>query len=292
MFRSVAHDLFLEPKMSFRERVMTQQAEVAMEKMIFRNTQAVTGRRVAVTPQNSTMRHLSYGRIVLNDSAPLVSFSNGGRETGLICLSGTAMVQVSGQKYDLGHYDSLYIPRDATIEVSSSTGADLAEFSCEVAGTYPLRFVRYADLAKEDGMTFTAGAPGNSRRVSMVLAKNVQAGRLLLGFTHSDPGNWTSWPPHEHAEMLEEIYVFFEMPPPAYGIQLVYNDKEYPELVTVVREGDAVLIPSGYHPNVSVPGHRIAFLWAMAAHREVVDRQYGVVNVQPEFKPLAANPAK
>jgi 5-deoxy-glucuronate isomerase len=33
-----------------------------------------------------------------------------------------------------------------------------------------------------------------------------------------------------------------------------------------------------------VPGHRIAFLWAMAAHREVEDRRYGVVNVQPGFQ--------
>jgi 5-deoxy-glucuronate isomerase len=247
---------------------------------------------VAVTPQNSTMRHLTYARIVLNSTVPAVSFSNGDRETGLVCLSGKATVQVEGQKFDLEHYDSIYIPRDFAIQVSSSTGADLAEFSCEVAGTYPLKFVRYADLAKEDGMAFTAGGPTNSRRVSMLLAKNVEAGRLLLGFTHSDPGNWTSWPPHEHAAMLEEIYVFFEMPAPAYGIQLVYNDDQYPELVTVVREGDAVLLPSGYHPNVSVPGHRIAFLWAMAAHREVEDRKYGVVNVQPAFKPSAPSPAK
>ena len=67
------------------------------------------------------------------------------------------------------------------------------------------------------------------------------------------------------------------------AFQLVYNQTEYPELVTVVRDGDAVLMPSGYHPNVSVPGHRIAFLWAMAAHREVEDRQFGVVNIQPGF---------
>jgi len=38
-----------------------------------------------------------------------------------------------------------------------------------------------------------------------------------------------------------------------------------------------------YHPNVSVPGHRICFLWTMAAHREFADRQFGVVNVQPGF---------
>jgi 5-deoxy-glucuronate isomerase len=43
-------------------------------------------------------------------------------------------------------------------------------------------------------------------------------------------------------------------------------------------------MPHGYHPNVAVPGHSIRFLWAMAAHREKVDRQFGVVNVQPGFK--------
>ena len=56
-----------------------------------------------------------------------------------------------------------------------------------------------------------------------------------------------------------------------------------PELVTVVREGDAVLMSGGYHPNVSVPGHRIGYLWAMAAHREKEDRRFGVFNVQPDF---------
>jgi 5-deoxy-glucuronate isomerase len=121
------------------------------------------------------------------------------------------------------------------------------------------------------------------------MAKNVKAGRLIAGFTCSDPGNWTSWPPHEHAKMLEELYVYFDMPDPAFGIQLVYNDKEYPELITAVRDGDAVLVPSGYHPNVAVPGHRIAYLWAMAAHREVEDRHFGVFNIQPEF--LQGSPA-
>jgi 5-deoxy-glucuronate isomerase len=99
----------------------------------------------------------------------------------------------------------------------------------------------------------------------------------------SEPGNWTSWPPHEHTAMLEEMYIYFNMPDPAFAIQLVYENTEYPEMLTVVRDGDAVLMPGGYHPNVSVPGHRVCFLWAMAAHREKLDRQFGVVNVQPGF---------
>jgi 5-deoxy-glucuronate isomerase len=152
-----------------------------------------------------------------------------------------------------------------------------------VAKRYPLQVVRSADVAKDPGLQYTAGGPGNTRHLHLLLAKNIEAGRLIAGITQSDPGNWTSWPPHEHAKMLEEMYVYFDMPAPAYGIQLVYQNTDQPELVTVVRDGDAVMMPAGYHPNVSVPGHPITFLWAMAAHHEVEDRQFGVVNVQPAF---------
>jgi 5-deoxy-D-glucuronate isomerase len=153
---------------------MGTQLHPAIEKMVFRNTNRHLGRHISVTPGNSTNRHLSYGRIILNRSTPSVSFSNGNHETGLICLSGSGTVQ-----------------KDSTLK-------------------------------------FTTGRPGSVRQVSICLGKNIEAGRLLLGFTISDPGNWTSWPPHEHAEMLEEMYVYFDMPRPAYGIQLVYNDTESP----------------------------------------------------------------
>jgi 5-deoxy-glucuronate isomerase len=251
--------------------------------MVFRNTNAHVGRHISVSPENSTMKHLSYGRIILNSSTPTVSFSNSNRETGLICLSGRASVKTAGSETKLAQYDAIYIPRDSSVEISTDSAVDIAEFSSDVEKKYPLQVVRYAEISKDPGMKFNAGGPASSRHLNMVIAKNVEAGRLVAGFTHSDPGNWTSWPPHEHEKMLEELYVYFDMPAPAYGIQLVYKDTEYPELVTVVRDGDAVLMPGGYHPNVSVPGHPIAFLWAMAAHREVEDRQFGVVNVQPGF---------
>ena len=44
-----------------------------------------------------------------------------------------------------------------------------------------------------------------------------------------------------------------------------------------------VLMPKGYHPNVAAPGGSINFMWMMAANREDEDRQFGVVNVQPEY---------
>jgi 5-deoxy-glucuronate isomerase len=257
--------------------------EAATQKMLFRKTNAATGRNICVTPSNSTNKHLAYGRIILNPSHPSASFSNGNCETGLICLSGKAKVSIGSESFQLQQYDSIYIPRDSKIEVHADSAVDIAEFYADVDQRYPLKFVPYSEIEGNSSLRFHTGAPGNSRQVTIVIGKNVDAGRLLAGFTFSDPGNWTSWPPHEHAKMLEEMYVYFNMPEPAFGIQLVYNDTHDPELVTVVRDGDAVLMPSGYHPNVSVPGHRIGFLWAMAAHREREDRQFGVVNVQPEF---------
>jgi len=262
---------------------MSKNADVGIEGMVFRKTHEHTGRRISVTPRNSSMQHLAYGRIILNSSNPVESISTGDRETGLVCLSGQARVAVDDNVAELGQYDSMYIPRDSSVKVSTSSSADIAEFSAEVEKRYPLQVVKFSQVSNDPGLKFSTGGPGSSRQLHMLLAKNIEAGRLVAGFTISEPGNWTSWPPHEHAKMLEEMYVYFNMPAPAFGIQLVYNRTDYPELVTVVRDGDAVLMPSGYHPNVSVPGHPICFLWAMAAHREGEDRQFGVVNVQRGF---------
>jgi 5-deoxy-glucuronate isomerase len=262
---------------------MPTERPVTLEKMVFRKTNAHAGRSVSVTPANSTNRHLSYARILLNPSVTSASFQTDDRETGLICLSGEATVTLAGQSFRLGQHDALYVSRDSAVDLRSSSSADIAEFSAPVMSAFPAQLVPYASVSADSSLSFKTGAPGQQRHVNIVIGKNVEAGRLLVGFTLSDPGNWTSWPPHEHAAMLEEMYVYFNMPHPAYGIQLVYTDTEYPELVTVVRDGDAVLIPAGYHPNVSVPNHRIGFLWAMAAHREKEDRQFGVVNIQPDF---------
>jgi 5-deoxy-glucuronate isomerase len=262
---------------------MDTKQQVGVERMVFRKTNAHQGRKICVTPGNSTMKHLAYGRIILDAAQGAVKFATGERETGLICLRGEGEVRVDGQAIALGRFDAIYIPRESSVEVQSNSSVDIAEISAEVAKRYPLQVVRCADISKDPGLKYTAGGPGCTRHLHLLLAKNIEAGRLIAGITQSDAGNWTSWPPHEHAKLLEEIYVYFDMPGPAYGIQLVYNNTEEPELVTVVRDGDAVMLPSGYHPNVSVPGHSITFLWAMAAQREGEDRRFGVVNVQPGF---------
>jgi 5-deoxy-glucuronate isomerase len=254
-----------------------------LETCVVRNTASRKGRTVAVSPGKTAARHLHYGRIIL-DPASQLSFDTGPRETGLICLKGAATVRTEGATHPMKPFDSLYVPRDARIEIESgASGVDFAELSAPVTSRHPLQFVSYDDVQKDSGLHFRAGSDAAHRELNILIGKNVQASRIMAGVTFSDPGNWTSWPPHEHAAMLEEAYLYLDMPAPAFGIQLVYTNSQIPELAVVVREGDCVLMPEGYHPNVAAPGGRINFLWMMAANREDVDRQFGVVNVQPEF---------
>src|SRR5229473_1707058 len=98
-------------------------------------------------------------------------------QTGLILLSGLATVRTEGKEFELGQYDAIYIPRDSKIEVSTKSQADIAEFSSDVEGKYPLKVVRYAETSQNPGMKFSAGGPGSSRQLNMLIAKNVEAGR-------------------------------------------------------------------------------------------------------------------
>jgi 5-deoxy-glucuronate isomerase len=256
------------------------------KQMIFSGTASHTGRHVSLSPANSQLRHLNYGRIRLDAETPRVEFDTGRQETALICMKGDrgCTVTVDGVPHLMALHDGIYIPRGSAVAVAANGGeVDLVECSAEVEGVYPLQLVRYAELVKDPSLRFRAGGAATTRDLNIVIGKNVQAGRILAGFTRSQPGNWTSWPPHEHTELLEEVYVYFDMPAPAFGIQMVYTQPDNPEFIGVVRDGDAVIMPSGYHPNVAAPGHSINFIWMMAAHRETTDRQFGVVNVQPEF---------
>jgi len=257
---------------------------ISLSGCVIRGTDSKKGRTRWLAPGERAVSHLHYGRIILDAGDPPLRFGNESQETGLICLRGSGEVVAGGSTFKMSPYDSLYVPRQSEIVVTAGgDGCDFAEVSADVEHSYPLKFVPYADVKLDPGLHYKAGSEAAERMVNILIGKNVEAGRILAGITLSEPGNWTSWPPHEHAAMLEEAYIYIDMPAPAWGLQFVYTNPTAPELAEVVRQGDCVVMPQGYHPNVAAPGGSINFLWIMAAHREVVDRQFGVVNVQPEY---------
>src|ERR1041384_1383165 len=125
---------------------------------VIRDTHASKGRTRAAAPGVTAARHLHYGRIILDAGDGPLNFATGEQETGLICLKGQATVKTSGESFELTRYDSLYIPRDAEVEVRpSSEGCDLAEISAPVDHSYPVQFVPFAEVQKDSGLHFKAG---------------------------------------------------------------------------------------------------------------------------------------
>jgi len=259
-------------------------SEIKAATCVVRRTDARKGRTRWVAPGLTAAKRLHYGRIILDGGDSPVRFHTEGLETGLICLRGSATIAVVDGAWELGRYDSLYAPRESPVTVTPGAGGcDIAEIAAPVEKRRRAQRVAFRDVQADPGLHFETGGPAARRELNILIGKNVDAGRIMAGVTFSQPGNWTSWPPHEHAAIAEEAYLFIEMPPPSFGVQLVYTNAHEPELATIVREGDVILMPEGYHPNVGAPGCAINFLWMMAATREDVDRQFGVVNVQPEF---------
>lgn len=254
------------------------------KELIFRNIAKNKGRNISITPQTAGVEYLSVGRIILDSEIPTVSFKTNGTETVLFCFNGEAEVSIFSETYTLGKFDGIYIPRDSKISVTTKSSVDLLECNAPVSERYPTKVIRWNSIKDDPKLHASIGPETMHRELFQVIGEHVKAGRLLCGPTFSNKGNWTSWPPHEHRDTLEEVYVYFDMPAPAFGIQFVYNDTQYPEKIFPVRENDAVVVHHGYHPNVAVPGHAINFVWILCAKKEGIDRKWGVVNVQPEFK--------
>src|SRR5205085_10065861 len=106
-----------------------------------------------------------------------------------------------------------------------------------------------------------------TREVHNLLVTDAHARRLMVGETFNPPGHWSSYPPHKHdgrdgEVVLEEVYHYRVEPAQGFAHQMLYADGE--SVTHTVRDGDAVLLPYGYHPVSAPPGYHVYYLWALA----------------------------
>lgn len=125
------------------------------------------------------------------------------------------------------------------------------------------------------------------REVFMTCGPEVEASRLEVGITWSGDGTWTSWPPHQHEKELEETYCYFDMDAPHFGMQLSYlapGDRDN-IVAHSVYSGIFCMAPRGYHPTVTSPGSRNAYVWIMCAHSHE-NRRYDLAVMDPKRKDI------
>lgn len=256
---------------------------MADHKWLIRNTAAKKGRTISVTPENSEFKYISAGRIILDSETPTATAQNIGAETTLLVLSGTGRVRIADQTFHVTRFDGVYVPRGIEFTVETDSNVDIFEGNAPTEVEAQPAHVRFDDIKDQEGMYLRVGTEPAYRDIYKVLAENVDGGKLLTGTTLSKPGNWTSWPPHEHAATQEELYLFFDIPSPGFATQFIYTNLQNPEFVQPVYADDAVVIVKGYHPNVAAPGFPCNFAWLLCSLEDRTYRKVGGVNVQPEF---------
>jgi 5-deoxy-glucuronate isomerase len=254
-----------------------------MSKIIVRGKPLQRGRTVLISPKNSVLTALAYGRIVLDQKRPSVSVASKNRELALICLKGEGEIIFGNIHHRVKPYDALFIPPRLTGEVSTDSAVDFAECSAPSRQSGEPIFVGFESVKNNTALSGTLGKQASTRRIYKLIDSNVPASRLLCGLVFGMPGNWTSWPPHEHAKQKEEIYLYISMPKPAFGVQMVYRDLKKVDFVGPVFENDAVIIKRGFHPNVGIPGYGINFLWMMATLSPSMKRSWADMHFQKEF---------
>jgi len=240
------------------------------------------------------LKLLSFTLVELGGSLTRHVFSTGEEELVLGFHTGPVRVEVEAESgpwsAEVGPRGSLkqpgtmiYLPAGAKVKLAALDGPArvTAAGAPGKAGALPVL------LPPETAVRNMVGRANWQRAVYTFLAGNVDAAHLLAGETVSQPGGWTSCPPHKHDRLvppaeapMEEVYYFQVEPRQGFGVIRVYTDPDDPEpfdYAFPVEHGDTVLIPRGYHPVAAAAGYTLNYTWVLAGE----GRTYGAWREDP-----------
>jgi len=208
------------------------------------------------------------------------AFSSGGRELALVVLGGSAAYRYGERTGTAAHRDVLYLPIEETITLKGQ--ATVLCYGAPCTRRTAFRHIVFEEVAADERhKRYGSAAQNTARHVYNCIDDTFDSSRLLMGFCDGAPGGWTAWPPHEHGKAREEIYYYTGMED-GFALQCVYDDLAEGDAVRMVREGDLIAIPGGYHPNVGCPKTGIHYLFCMVSVKEG-DRRFMDLTVQKEF---------
>ena len=237
-----------------------------------------------IGPDASPLEFLSCQRIELSDATPAVTIETGPEEVALVCIAGRCDYEIDGAMGTADLKDMLYVPWKSTVHLRATEEAVVMRIGAPSDRDTDFAHIRFADVDQDESkhQLFGSAEINSLRDVYMYIDDTFNASRLLMGIGRGIPGGWTVWPPHEHGDEKEELYVYFDMDG-GFGIQCVYEDETMDDArCFLVREGDMVAVARGYHPNVGCPAGRIAYVYAMAA-RVAGERSFMALRFQEEF---------
>lgn len=211
-----------------------------------------------------------------------VIVKSGDDEVCLVCIQGEISFEGEGQSGVMRMKDLLYVPIHSEVILVSDQEAVVMRYSAPSDLEGQLTLITFDEVNNSNRHHTYGKAETNSvREVWNYIDEAFVSSRFLVGMCESRTGSWTAWPPHEHGDIREEVYVYFNMGH-SYGIQCLYEDMANPLAVALVQEGDLVSVPKGYHPNTSCPGGKLSYIYCMVS-KTPGDRNFMDLTIQPEF---------
>ncbi|WP_125590084.1 5-deoxy-glucuronate isomerase [Companilactobacillus jidongensis] len=168
--------------------------------------------------------------------------------------------------------DSVYIGINNRFDITAQSNAKVLIAYAPAKKELPTKVI-----LSEDNLVEHRGKYNNKRLVHNILDdQSTIAESLLVVEVFTDEANWSSYPPHKHDKdnlpeesLLEEIYYHEMNPKQGFVFQRVYTDKLDIDETMTVKNGDAVVVPRGYHP-VGVPdGYDSFYLNVMAGPTKI-----------------------
>lgn len=224
------------------------------------------GWHVVASPENSACKVTSAFRLNL-PRGDHYNLSDDRLEMNGVVIEGSVSILHAKGRRRLGKFDSFYLPAAESLQIEAIDEAILYLGGGPYEGTGGFFVRAYESGLPEGEIHQTHGTPPYQRDVFMTLNQETPASRMINGITWGAPGMWTSWPPHQHTEDLEEVYCYFDIPTDSFALHLSSRLPGTIEAVHPVSSGDFVIIPEGYHPTVGAPGTRSSYFWIMVAHR-------------------------
>ncbi|MDD3154958.1 MAG: 5-deoxy-glucuronate isomerase [Victivallaceae bacterium] len=230
--------------------------------------------------ENSECRVLQIFR--LNLAAGQTVTVNQPLELAGAVIRGTGKISVDDKVFSFGRFDGIYLPGGTSARFTAESDSVFYFGGAPFEGKGEVFFRRYDPTLPVGEIHQIHGEKPYRRDVFMTLDHHTAASRLIAGLTWSDEGAWTSWPPHQHELDLEEVYCYFDLDKPGFGMHLSYLSPGDLPTVHPVRSGDMVEAPAGYHPTVAAPGMRNAYFWVLGALRGS-SRRYDLAKTDPNY---------
>ena len=214
-------------------------------------------------------RELTTWRLVL-EGGERADFQRDGEETVFVLQQGAGTLTTPDDSWTVSRAGvfveratALYLPPGTPLTITAVSALEAVLIAAPTAESGAAALVTPAEV-----VVHARGRSTFAREVHDLFVRDPHARRLMVGETFNPPGHWSSYPPHKHdgrngEPFLEEVYYYRVEPAHGFGHQMLYTEDG--ESVThQVRDGDAVLLPYGYHPVSSPPGYALYYLWGMA----------------------------